>query len=107
MTSLDGRQEHRTTASRPPCPSAFTQAELNVLIRIARGLTDEAVASACNLSPHTVRHHVASAMRRAAAQSRTELVAKCFAAGVLALSWPPALDLYRCLCGLGNPPQRA
>jgi DNA-binding NarL/FixJ family response regulator len=82
------------------CPTRFTASELRVLLRIAIGLTDEAVASACHLSPHTVRHHVASAMRRASARSRTELVAKCFAAGILSAVWPPAIDAGRCLCGV-------
>lgn len=91
----------RTCPGEPiACPGQFTPSELNVLIRIAIGLTDDAVASACHLSPHTVRHHVASAMRRAAARSRTELVAKCFAAGVLSAVWPPSLSARACVCGL-------
>jgi DNA-binding NarL/FixJ family response regulator len=53
------------------CPSRFTTSELRVLLRIAIGLTDDAVASACHLSPHTVRHHVA-----------------------------PVLDAGRCLCSV-------
>jgi DNA-binding NarL/FixJ family response regulator len=84
------------------CPSRLTVSEVNVILRIAAGLTDEAVATACRLSPHTVRHHVASAMRRASARSRTELVAKCFAAGVLVAAWPPALSASACLCRLAG-----
>lgn len=88
------------TAPSRICRLRFTAAELRVLVRLAAGLTDDAIASSSHLSPHTVRHHVTSAMRRASAQSRTELVAKCFAAGVLAAAWPPALDAERCLCAL-------
>jgi hypothetical protein len=47
---------------------------------------------------HTVRNHVASAMRRAGARSRTELVAMCFVAGLLTLTWPPTMSPRACLC---------
>ncbi|WP_369832199.1 LuxR C-terminal-related transcriptional regulator [Blastococcus sp. TF02-8] len=68
----------------------FTESELEILRLVATGMTDDAVATRRGSSSHTVRHHMASAMRRAAACSRTELVAKCFAAGVLTSTWPPA-----------------
>jgi DNA-binding CsgD family transcriptional regulator len=76
----------------------LTPAEIGVILQITLGLTDESVAVVVHLSPHTVRHHVASAMRRTGARSRTHLVALCFGAGVLLPSWPPRLGDAVCLC---------
>jgi DNA-binding CsgD family transcriptional regulator len=94
---------------RALCPTRLRPSEVAVLLLICVGLTDETVAAASHISPHTVRHHVASAMRRAGARSRTELVAKCFAAGVLsAASWPPVAGVRQCLCVLaGEQPDEA
>ncbi|MCA0145671.1 LuxR C-terminal-related transcriptional regulator [Blastococcus sp. LR1] len=82
------------------CRWRFTDSELEILRLVATGMTDDAVATRRGSSSHTVRHHMASAMRRAAACSRTELVAKCFAAGVLTSTWPPDISVTHCLCSL-------
>ena len=86
------------------CPLRFTEAELEILTLVATGMTDDAVATRRGSSSHTVRHHMGSAMRRAAARSRTELVAKCFAAGVLTPTWPPSASQARCVCSLREIP---
>jgi DNA-binding NarL/FixJ family response regulator len=82
------------------CPAHLTRAEVGVVLLAALGMTDEDAAVAKTLSPHTVRHHIASAMRRAQARSRTELIAKCFAAGILASTWPPAPGGDACFCSI-------
>ena len=84
------------------CRHRLTPSEIDIILLVATGLTDDAIASVSYLSPHTVRHHMASAMRRAGAHSRTELIAKCFAAGVLALAWPPTIADDRCICAIAS-----
>jgi DNA-binding CsgD family transcriptional regulator len=79
------------------CHFGLTHAGASVIGLIAIGLTDREIASQRRVSPHTVRHQVHSAMQRANARSRSEMVAKCFAAGVLERVWPPRITGLRCL----------
>lgn len=82
------------------CAGLLTPTEVEVVRLVAMGLTDAAVVAARHVSAHTVRHHVAAAMRKGGAQSRTELVAKCYASGLFEASWPPTLAAVVCLCSV-------
>ena len=77
--------------SRRPWLFRLTEAELAVVHLVAQGLGDLEVAERLQLSRHTIRHQVMSAMRRSDSRTRTELIAKCFVHGYLTVGhWPPA-----------------
>ncbi|MDP3894476.1 MAG: helix-turn-helix transcriptional regulator [Nocardioides sp.] len=65
---------------------------------VARGQSDREIARDLQLSAHTVRHHLTAAMQTTGATSRAQLVALCYAAGVLEVGvWPPVAANARCL----------
>jgi hypothetical protein len=62
----------------------------------------ELIAGELGISARTVDQHFATMFQRARAESRVELIAKCFAAGVLlpgssAAEWQPVWSGKRCL----------
>ncbi|MFP5253834.1 MAG: response regulator transcription factor [Actinomycetes bacterium] len=72
--------------------------QIEIVLRVALGMSDREIARDLQLSPHTVRHHLTSAMQTAGACSRAQLVALCYASGVLATgTWPPTAGNGRCL----------
>lgn len=72
--------------------------ELAVIELVAQGMSNVRIGHCLNLSEHTVASYMASAMRRAVASNRAELVAKCFVAGVLRPdAWPPAATGRTCV----------
>ncbi|MFI7589285.1 response regulator transcription factor [Spongisporangium articulatum] len=86
----------------------LTDRHVEVIALIAAGLSDRQVARRLDVGLATVRHHLATAMQRAAAHSRTELVAICYAAGILQVQvWPPVSTSLRCLRNPVPPAQRA
>lgn len=65
---------------------------------VACGLSDREIARDLQLSAHTVRHHLTAAMQNAGACSRAQLVALCYATGVIKTGeWPPMPGNARCL----------
>ena len=104
----------------PCCCQAehLTDREIDVLCQLAAGLTNDEAASAMSVSGHTVAGHLRTMLARASARNRAELVARAYAAGVLAAhSWPPRWSGRRCLTmpairgdsdasGSGKPPLR-
>jgi len=67
----------------------LTPREITVLCLIAGGLTTSQAAARLNISRHTVAQHVTAILRRAQARSRSELIARAYASGVLATgTWP-------------------
>ena len=54
----------------------LTSRELQVLVAIADGDTNKAIARRLNISLHTVKFHVESVFRKLGARTRTEAVAK-------------------------------
>lgn len=57
---------------------------------VAMGMSNTEVAARLQLSARTVDHHMAVMLRMCAVRSRTELVALCYAAGILVPGrWPP------------------
>jgi len=54
----------------------FTPRELEVLGAIGDGLTNKLIARRLDISPHTVKFHVESLLRKLGARTRAEAVAK-------------------------------
>ncbi|HET9977360.1 MAG TPA: LuxR C-terminal-related transcriptional regulator [Burkholderiaceae bacterium] len=59
-----------TDAPRPPRASGLTSRELEVLERMAAGDSNKLIARAFDLSPHTVKRHVANILDKLALDSR-------------------------------------
>jgi two-component system response regulator DesR len=62
----------------------LTAREEQVLTRIARGDTNERIATALALSPNTVKQHASSAYRKLDARNRTEAVRRAQYHGLIA-----------------------
>lgn len=76
----------------------LSERQVEVIVQVAAGLSDREIARELQLSAHTIRHHLTSAMQNAGACSRAQLVALCYAAGLLAAGeWPPRAGNGRCL----------
>ena len=60
----------------------FTERELDVLRRLAEGLTDKEIADALHLSVTTVRYHVNNLISKTGASSRTELAVNAVRSGI-------------------------
>jgi len=81
-----------------PGDSHLTSREVEVLLRAAAGLRNGQIAQALGLSARTVEQHLAMMLRRARARNRAELIARCYAAGILQPdSWPPTWSHTVCL----------
>jgi DNA-binding NarL/FixJ family response regulator len=63
----------------------LTPRELEVLEKLADGLTNKAIALALNVSEHTIKFHVNAVLTKFDAQSRTEAVVNALRAGSLSL----------------------
>lgn len=60
----------------------FTERELDVLRRLAEGLTDKEIADALHLSVTTVRYHVNNLISKTGSSSRTELAVNAVRSGI-------------------------
>ena len=66
-------------------------------------MSNQQIGHKMRLSRHTVGTHVLTAMHRLGAQNRTELIARCYFAGLLEISsWPPKLTGRRCVPALAD-----
>ncbi|MGH3158135.1 MAG: response regulator transcription factor [Streptosporangiaceae bacterium] len=85
------------------CPCApgdahLTHREIEVLVLAAAGMTNRHIGHVLGISARTVDLHVETMRRRTGATCRGELIARCYAAGVLAIMvWPPAWSGSRCV----------
>lgn len=76
----------------------LSERQVQVVIQVALGQADREIARSLQLSAHTVRHHLTSAMQNTGAHSRAQLVALCYATGIIESGiWPPAAGNARCL----------
>jgi LuxR family maltose regulon positive regulatory protein len=62
-------------ASPGTCSTPLSQREREVLQRIAAGDSNKMIARALNLSPHTVKRHVANILDKLGARSRSQAAA--------------------------------
>lgn len=75
-----------------------TAREIDVIVLAAAGLSNSQIARRMTLSGHTVSTYVIDAMHRLGARNRTELVARCYANGLLdTRAWPPEATGQRCI----------
>jgi DNA-binding NarL/FixJ family response regulator len=63
------------TTERPQKPYGLTERELHVLRHIVQGMSDREIASALNISRHTVMRHVSSILGKLQVESRTAAAA--------------------------------
>lgn len=63
----------------------LTPREMDVLKRLAEGLSNRAIAQELNISEHTVKFHVTSIMGKLEAQSRTDAVVRATRLGLIFL----------------------
>lgn len=64
--------------------AALTEREREVLVLVARGLTNDEIASELVISPATVKTHVARVMSKTGAHDRAQLVVCAYEAGLVA-----------------------
>ncbi len=65
-------------------PYGLTGRELEVLSRLVKGASNNAIARELSLSTRTVEHHIASILQKTGAESRAEAVALVSKSGVMA-----------------------
>ena len=72
-------------ATRPPAsqPEALTEREKEIILLVAKGLTNKAIGSHLGISDRTVQNHLANIFAKLNAESRTEAVMRAIAAGIV------------------------
>jgi len=73
----------RRIATAPPWVQRLTARERDVLAHVARGQTNAEVAESLVVSVETVKSHLRSLLAKSGSRHRTELVVRCYEAGVL------------------------
>ena len=87
LSSIVGRLQ----SPRPGLGANLTSRELDVMGRLAEGLSNEAIAEVLSLSVHTVRNHVQSIIMKMKAHSKLEAVMKGLREGIVDV--PPRFSL--------------
>jgi DNA-binding CsgD family transcriptional regulator len=76
----------------------LTGREMEVLLLAAEGLSSKQIARTLAISVRTVDEHIDSMRQRSGSRNRTELVARCYAAGILITGvWPPSWSGVLCI----------
>ncbi len=73
----------RRTVTRPAWADRLTDREREVLAHVARGQTNAEVAASLVVSVETVKSHLRALLAKSGSRHRTELVVRCYEAGVL------------------------
>ena len=73
----------RRTTAAPAWAHRLTARERDVLTQVARGLTNAEAAESLVVSVETVKSHLRSLFDKTGSRHRTELVVRCYEAGVL------------------------
>ena len=73
---------------RPAWACRLTARESEVLVLVARGLTNQEIAGELVVSPETVRSHVSALLGKAGARDRTALVIAAYDGGVVPVGGP-------------------
>lgn len=78
--------DHPHTAARgiPPELAQLTDREREVLLLVARGLSNQEIADELHISPHTAKTHVNRVMSKVYAHDRAQLVILAYESGLLA-----------------------
>ena len=75
--ALDSRDE-------PGLPDGFSKREADVLLHVARGLSNREIGLALYISEHTVANHIRSILRKTGCANRTEATAYAYRHGLAA-----------------------
>lgn len=78
----------RTGATRFPAaaaPGVLTPREIDVLGRIAEGMSNKSIARDLGISAHTVKYHLEAVFAKLAVRSRAEAVTQCLKRGLVRL----------------------
>ena len=75
LSALDGVAADMPAADDAPALAPLSEREREVLALIARGDSNKLIARAFDLSPHTVKRHVANILDKLALQSRGQAAA--------------------------------
>ncbi|HEV2374822.1 MAG TPA: helix-turn-helix transcriptional regulator [Streptosporangiaceae bacterium] len=89
--SLADRRHQHLAPDPQPCScgsGSLTQREVEVLLHSALGMTSEQTGRTLCISPRTVEYHLRMMQQRTGSQNTVQLVARCYANGILQ-SWPP------------------
>ena len=93
MLTLSGR-----SCRCPPGGEHLTAREIEVVVLAATGMTNKRIGHRLGISVRTVDLHLETMYRRTGAACRAELIARCYAAGILAImAWPPTWSGSHCL----------
>ena len=72
---------------QPPGLDLLTAREREVLILIARGLSNDEIAGQLYMSPSTAKTHAGRAMMKLGARDRAQLVVTAYEAGLVRPGW--------------------
>lgn len=78
-------QPSNTLLENEMSTETLTAREIEVLQRLAQGLTNKAIAQELTISPHTIKFHVNTIMNKLNAQNRTAAVVKATRLGFISL----------------------
>jgi DNA-binding NarL/FixJ family response regulator len=73
----------RTDLAAPPSLAGLTPREREILTMVGSGLSNEDIAAALTVSPHTVKTHVNRTMAKLGAHDRAQLVIVAYESGLL------------------------
>jgi DNA-binding CsgD family transcriptional regulator len=77
---------------------------MDILVCSAAGRSASQTARSLNISRRTVEYHLTEMLRRTGSQNSVELVARCYAAGILVPGiWPPQWSGQLCLTSHTRP----
>jgi DNA-binding NarL/FixJ family response regulator len=75
--------DYRRASQESPSPAALTKTEMQVLQRVAAGLTTVEIADALFVAEKTVKNHLASIYRKLGVKNRSHAVSEGYRQGLL------------------------
>ena len=75
--------ETPTTSSKPAWLDSLTPREIEVLVAVARGLSNAEIGNALSMSAATAKTHVGRLLTKLNARDRTHLVIAAYEAGLI------------------------
>ena len=76
-------RDHQTTREPPPGLDELTPRELEILIHVARGLSNAEIAEQLVLSPLTIKTHVARVLDKLNLRDRVQAVVLAYETGII------------------------